>query len=359
MLSKSNNSLKNILSHLNILYLFLNFVNIIFGTSFTAAGMAHQRRKIMSKNVFLFSGQGSQYAGMGKELCENFKTAKDIYNEASENFGFDVLKLSCEGSGEELAQTAVSQPLIYTLSMAAYSLLRENGIAPDAVAGFSIGEVSALTAAEAIDLKTGFKVIKERAAAMQAAAESSESAMYAVIGLENEEVEKTCSEIGESTGGYVVPVNYNCKGQIVIAGEEAAAKTAAEKLGEKSKKVVRLAVNAAFHSKLMNSASERFYENIKGFAYGTPKVTVYSNVTGGKAEIDDVAGYLKKQMISPVKFSDEMAAMSRDGIDTFVELGPGKTLCGFIRRGLKGLPFYNVEDLKSFEKCLEAFGKNA
>lgn len=312
----------------------------------------------MSKTAFLFSGQGSQYVGMGKELCNNFKTAKNIYDQASESFGFDVLKLSCEGSSEELAQTGVSQPLIYTLSVAACSLLNENGIVPDAVAGFSIGEVSALTAARAIDLKTGFKVIKERAAAMQAAAESSKSAMYAVLGLENGEVEKACEEVSEKTGGYVVPVNYNCRGQIVIAGDEETAEAAAEALGEKSRKVVRLAVNAAFHSKLMNPASERFYDRIKGFTFGKPEVTVYSNIAGDKIEIGDVAAYLKKQMISPVKFSDEMTSMSRDGIDTFVELGPGKTLCGFIKRGLRGLPFYNVEDLSSLEKCLEAFGKN-
>lgn len=313
----------------------------------------------MGKTAFLFSGQGSQYTGMGKELCENFKTAKSVYDEASESFGFNVLKLSCEGSSEKLAKTGVSQPLIYTLSMAACRLLNENGIAPDAVAGFSVGEVAALTAASAVDLKTGFKIMKERAAAMQAAAENLKSAMYAVIGLENEEVEEACAQVCESTGGYVVPVNYNCPGQIVIAGDEKTAEAAAKALGEKSKKVVRLAVNAAFHSKLMNPASERFYDNIKSFSCGTPEVTFYSNVAGDKVYINDVASYLKKQMISPVKFSDEMAAMARDGVDTFVELGPGRTLCGFIRRGLRGLPFYNVEDLKSLEKCLEAFGKNA
>ncbi len=309
----------------------------------------------MNKKAFLFSGQGSQYAGMGKELCENFKTAKAVYDAASEQFGYDVLKLSCEGSTQALSETAISQPLIFTLSMAAYAIITENGVVPDAVAGFSLGEVSALTAAGVMNLETGFKVIKERAAAMQAAAESSPGAMFAVIGATAADVEKACSDVAESTGGYVLPINYNCPGQIVIAGEEAAAQVAAKALGDSGLRVVRLAVNAAFHSKMMAPASLQFYDKIKGFTFGSSNYDIYSNISGDKADISDFAGYLKTQMISPVKFADEMEAMSRDGIDTFVEFGPGKTLCGFIRRGIKGASFYNVEDLKTAQKCINTY----
>lgn len=309
----------------------------------------------MIKTAFLFSGQGSQYTGMGRELCDNFPQAKAVYEQASEQFGYDVLGLSCNGSEQELSKTAVSQPLIYTLSMAAHAVLSANGIKADAVAGFSLGEVSALTAAGAISLETGFTVIAERAAAMQSAAESTPGAMFAVIGAVPEIVEDACAKVGERTGGYAVPVNYNCPGQIVIAGDEPTVISAAQTLTDLGLRVVRLSVNAAFHSKLMAPASARFFDKISGFTFNGINTGFYSNVTGDKADITDVASYLKTQMTSSVRFSQEMESMSRDGIDTFVEFGPGKTLCGFIRRGLKGASFYNIEDLKTAGKCLKAF----
>jgi [acyl-carrier-protein] S-malonyltransferase len=308
----------------------------------------------MKKTAFLFSGQGSQYAGMGKELCENFTAAKNVYDAASEEFGYDVLKLSCEGSDIELAQTVISQPLIFTLSMAAYSVIAESGFTPDAVVGFSLGEVSALTAAGAIKLETGLKVIKERAVAMQAAAESTPGVMFAVIGASSADVEKICAEASELKGGYVVPVNYNCPGQIVLAGEEESAQAAANILSESGIRVVQLKVNAAFHSKLMTSAAIRFYDKISNLDFERNKTVFYSNINGDKEDISDVADYLKRQMTSPVRFDKQMESMSRDGFDSFVEFGPGKTLCGFIRRGIKGASSLNVEDLKTVQKCLEA-----
>jgi [acyl-carrier-protein] S-malonyltransferase len=299
----------------------------------------------MIKTVFMFSGQGAQYTGMGKDLCENFNVANEVYKKASTILGFDVLKLSTTGTMEQISVTSVSQPLIYTLSMAAYEVLKTNGILPNAVAGFSLGECSALTAAGAMTLETGLTVIKERAAAMQRAAENASGAMYAILGAEQSDIEAICA----STEGYVIPVNYNCPGQIVIAGEASSAENAAKALSQNGAKAIKLAVNSAFHSAMMQTASEEFFDKIKDFRFDAPTVPVYSNATGGLLTTSNTPEYLKTQMTSPVRFIDEMAAMNADGYTRFLELGPGKTLCGFIRKTLKGAEFANVEDKKTFE----------
>ncbi|HEX3027688.1 MAG TPA: ACP S-malonyltransferase, partial [Clostridia bacterium] len=223
----------------------------------------------------------------------------------------------------------------------------------EAVAGFSLGECSALTASGAVNPATGFQVIRSRAQAMQKAANESKSAMFAIIGAQADAIEDAC----KNASGYVVPVNYNSPGQIVIAGEEEAAQAAAKILSGTGVRVVRLAVNAAFHSRLMENASKCFHDEIKDFSFSKPAVDFYSNITGDRTLIDDIPEYLKKQMTSPVLFSNEMSSMFRDGIDTFIELGPGKTLCGFIRKGLKGVRALNIEDVKSLEKCLNVLDK--
>jgi [acyl-carrier-protein] S-malonyltransferase len=302
----------------------------------------------MSKILFMFSGQGSQYSGMGKELCEQFVEAKEIYELASDTFGMDIKKISFEGTPEELSQTIISQPVIYTLSMAAYSVLSANGVAPQGVAGFSLGECSALTAAGVMDIETGFKVICARATAMENAASSAKGAMFAIIGCDTSQIEEACG----SVGGYVLPVNYNCTGQIVIAGDEEYAVKASDILKEAGAKVVRLAVNSAFHSRLMEGAAADFSSKLTEFSFSPAKIPVYSNITGSLYNIDNIPAYLAKQMISPVRFSDELISASNDGYDLFVELGPSKTLCGFVRKTLKGAKFANVEDVKSLNSLL-------
>ncbi|AVQ97149.1 [acyl-carrier-protein] S-malonyltransferase [Ethanoligenens harbinense] len=319
-------------------------------TALSIAAARLWERCNLGKTAFLFSGQGAQYPGMGVDLCANHPVAARVYEEASEALGFDVLALSRDGDGETLAKTAVSQPLIFTLSLAVFAVLKENGVMPDAGAGFSLGEVSALAASGALDAATGFAVIDARAKAMQKAAEETGGTMFAILGAEESAVEKACAD----APGYVAPVNYNCPGQIVIAGEEAGAVAAAETLQAAGVKTVRLAVNAAFHSRLMASASESFYEAIRGFSFTAPTFPLFSNVTGGTLETDSIPDYLKRQMVSPVRFSDEIAALEAAGFDTFLELGPGKTLCGFIRRGIKGARTFPLDDSAKIEKCLRA-----
>ena len=307
----------------------------------------------MGKIAFLFSGQGAQSPGMGVDLCAHYSTAAHVYDEASNALGYDILALSRDGGKEQLAQTAVSQPLIYTLSLAIFSVLAENGVHPDGGAGFSVGEVSALSAANAMDTPTGFAVIDTRAKAMQAAAEQKAGTMFAILSASAEDVENACA----SVKGYAAPVNYNCPGQIVIAGEENAVVAAAQKLKDSGAKTIRLSVNAAFHSKLMAPASETFYDKIKAFSFKKPDFPLFSNVTGKTFPNEELPLYLKKQMISPVRFANEIESLKIEGFDTFLEIGPGKTLCGFIRRGIKGASTYPLEDSIKLEKCLKALGK--
>lgn len=306
----------------------------------------------MGKTAFLFSGQGAQYPGMGVTLCEAFAEARGVYERASDALGFDVLALSRAGEAARLAQTGVSQPLIFTLSLAAAAVLAAHGVKADAGAGFSLGEVSALAALGAVEETAGFAVIRARAAAMQKAAEETGGTMFAILGAENAAVEAACAQ----APGFAAPVNYNCPGQIVIAGEEAAAAAAAQTLAEAGAKTVRLAVNAAFHSTLMETAAAAFYDAVKDVPFAAPRVPLYSNVTGKKLTESDFPAYLRRQMTSPVRFSDEMAAMAADGFDTFLELGPGKTLCGFIRRGVKGAATFAVGEAAGMEKALKALG---
>lgn len=304
----------------------------------------------MGKTAFLFSGQGAQYPGMGVDLCAHFPAAVHVYEQASEALGFDVLALSRDGDADTLSKTSVSQPLIFTLSLAIFAILKENGVTPDAGAGFSLGEVSALAASGAMDTATGFAVIDARAKAMQKAAEETGGTMFAILGVEKSIVETACA----AASGYVAPVNYNCPGQIVIAGEESAAVAAAETLQAGGAKTVRLAVNAAFHSKLMESASAAFHDVIRDFSFSKPGFPLFSNVNGGTLDAVSIPAYLQKQMVSPVQFSNEIAAMQAAGFDTFLELGPGKTLCGFLRKGIKGAKTFPLDDSAKIDKCLKA-----
>lgn len=303
------------------------------------------------KKAFLFSGQGSQYPGMGKELAEKYPANKAVLECGSDIMGFDLMKKLTESTPEELAQTRLSQPAIFTTSVLALTAIREEGVDCDAVAGHSLGEYAAMYASGMLPLEDAFKAIKLRSAAMARAAESSHGAMAAVVGAENSQIDEVCAAVN----GFVAPANYNSPVQTVIAGEAAAVDEAVAKFTEMGKRCVKLAVSAAFHTKLMQSAADEFKEQIKDMQFGKPSVDFYSNLYGKKLEdYSDMPNYLAAHICSPVKFVNELNEMQNAGIEAFVELGPGHVLTGLVRKTLKGVVNTNVENTETMGKALSA-----
>ena len=301
------------------------------------------------KIAFLFSGQGSQYSGMGEELFKIYPQAQSLYDFGSEVLGFDIKKVCFDGPDEQLSKTLVSQPAIFVTSLLALNVAKANGINCDVVAGHSLGEYAAMVASDMLSVEDGFKVITARAIAMERCAQEHDGAMYAIVGCDAETVEKVCEEMK----GYTIPVNYNSAKQTVIAGESKATENVANKFIELGFRAIKLNVSAAFHSELMRGAAVEFENAIQDIKFNKPSRPFYSNVYGKElTDFDNIPAYLAKHLMSPVHFTDELAAMSSNGVDTFIELGPGKVLSGLIKRTLKGSTVLNIEDEKSYQKTL-------
>lgn len=306
----------------------------------------------MSRISILFPGQGSQYPGMGRTLYERFPLYRETLEIISDALGRDVAALSFDSNEATLSETRNAQPAIFAHSMGVYRLLRERGVIPAAAAGFSLGECTALTAAGVLSLADGARLVGLRAALMQEAAEKSDGAMYAVIGLDAGQIGELC----QRAGGFVRPVNFNCPGQTVIAGDAAAAEKAAELCRQAgAMKAVRLSVSGAFHTPAMEGAAERLRDGIAPLRFHAPEYPVYSNVTGGRmADFSDIPEYLRLQMISPVHWHRSVESQLADGLDAFLEAGPGKTLVGFVKRISRTVRLLSVQEERDLVAVCEA-----
>lgn len=296
--------------------------------------------------ISLFSGQGSQYAGMGKDIAEAFPSTAAIYDTGSEIMGTDLRSLCFNTPIDELSRTSNAQPAIMTTSVVCLTAAVSKGYKFDGVAGHSLGEYAAMYAAGMITLEDAFRLIKARAAAMDAAAGEHQGAMAAVMKIAPEKVEEICDSARE----YVSAVNFNSPAQTVIAGTPEGIAEVTEIFKELKARVVPLNVAGAFHSKLMQSAADNFYEAAKTVDFKAPQIKYYSNVTGGElTALPDMAELLAKHIVSPVRFTSELAAMRDAGADRFAEFGPGKTLTGLVKKTLPGVTAFNVENLATLE----------
>ena len=278
-------------------------------------------------NAYVFPGQGAQFVGMGKDLYESSAVAKEMFEKANDILGFRITDLMFAGTDEDLRQTKVTQPAVFLHSVILAKVL---GVKPDMTAGHSLGEFSALVAAGALSFEDGLSLVSKRAMAMQKACELQPSTMAAVLGLADDVVEDICSTIE----GVVVPANYNCPGQLVISGSIEAIDEAVAKMEEAgAKRAIKLAVGGAFHSPLMEPARQELAAAIEAAPFSKPVCPIYQNVsTIAETNPDTIKANLVKQLTSPVKWTQCVRSMIKDGATSFTEVGPGSVLQGLIKK---------------------------
>lgn len=305
----------------------------------------------------IYAGQGSQYVGMGRSLYDHNKECQEILDQVQ--LDFDLKQLMFEGNEEQLSQTAYTQPAMVAVATMVTRMLDVSGIRPDYVCGLSLGEYSALQASGVFEPVQAIELVRQRGLAMEEAAKGMECLMIAIIGLDRDLLEAACKEA--SSKGYVAIANYNCPGQLVIAGEKEAVEKAGELALEKgARRAIPLKTSGPFHTALLKKASERLHEVFQETTFQEMHVPVIFNSTGKELEPGvKISEMLEKQVMSPVYFEDSIRYMIAQRVDTIIEVGPGKVLSGFVKKIDRSIALYAIEDQESLEKVVQALGGQA
>lgn len=309
------------------------------------------------KIAFMFPGQGAQTVGMGKDLYDKYEEIREVYKKASEISGKDIAELTFNSTMEELSKTENTQLAIATMSLGILKVLENNGINPEITVGLSLGEYPALISGGYLSFEDGITLLKHRGYLMGNKVEPGNYSMAAIIGLDSKIIEEVCSEIA-AKGIFISPANYNYSGQTVISGEEEAINLAIEALKEKgAKRTLKLATGGPFHTTKLNEAKELYTEKLKEVKFNTqaPKAKVIKNLDGTFFnENDDMVDVLSRHIVSSVRFDKAIKTMQDYGIDTYVEIGPGKTLTGFVRKENKEANVVNINSVETLEAFLDS-----
>jgi [acyl-carrier-protein] S-malonyltransferase len=307
----------------------------------------------MNKIAFCFPGQGSIEAGMGMDIAAAVPAARSVFERASAASGLDLERLCFHGAAEELVDTAVQQPALVATSLAMLAAIRDRGIEPDFVVGHSVGEFAALAAAEALSLEEAITLVRERGIAMAEAAVQHPGSMAAILGLEDEVVETLCRQI---LG--VWPANYNCPGQIVVSGEHLSVDVCIERAQEEgARRVVKLKVSGAFHSPLVARAADRLRPAIDKVKFQEPVAPFMSTVTARLESAQRLAPLLVDQLTAPVRFTQAASELMREGVKTFVEVGPGNVLSGLVKRIDRSVKSVSINNLSQLDKLHDALAE--
>ena len=309
------------------------------------------------KIAFMFPGQGAQTVGMGKDLYDKYEEIREVYTKASEISGKDIAELTFNSTMEELSKTENTQLAIATMSLGILKVLENKGIRPDITVGLSLGEYPALISGGYLSFEDGITLLKHRGYLMGDKVEPGNYSMAAIIGLDSKIIEEVCAEIAEE-GMFISPANYNYSGQTVISGDEEAINLAIEDLKEKgAKRALKLATGGPFHTTKLNEAKELYTEKLKEIKFNTeaPKAKVIKNLDGTfYNENDDMVDVLSRHIVSSVRFDKAIKTMQDYGIDTYVEIGPGKTLTGFVRKENKEANVVNINSVETLEAFLDS-----